>query len=173
MESIKCNNKGELEIIPSLNSSKNDFDFLIGKWTVKNRKLKTRLDGCNGWIEFDATNEDHGVLNGLGNMDRFKTFFNEKPFEGLTIRLFNPVTRLWSIYWADSNVGVLDVPQVGSFEKNIGYFYSKDIFRGKEIIVVFKWDKTDLENPSWSQAFSADNGKTLEWNWYMYMSRIV
>ena len=105
------------------------------------------MNDCNEWIEFDATNEDYSALHGLGNMDHFKTSFNEIPFEGLTVRLFNPVTKLWSIYWADSNVGVLDVPQVGSFEKNIGYFYSKDIFQGKEIIVVFKWDKTDPDNP--------------------------
>jgi hypothetical protein len=173
MEPLKYNVKGELEILPSPGSSKNDFDFLIGKWTVKNRKLKTRLNDCNEWIEFEATNEDHQVLNGLGNIDHFKTPFDKMPFEGLTLRLFNPVTELWSIYWADSNAGVLDVPQVGSFEKNTGYFYSKDIFEGKEIIVVFKWDKTDPDNPCWSQTFSADNGKTWEWNWYMYMSRIL
>jgi hypothetical protein len=173
MEAIKYNAAGELAILPSLSSSKNDFDFFIGKWKVKNRKLKIRLSDCTEWIEFDATNEDHGILNGLGNMDHFKTDFNKIPFEGLTIRLFNPITRLWSIYWADSNAGKLDVSQVGSFEQNIGYFYSKDIFGGKEIIVVFKWDKTDPDNPSWSQAFSADSGKTWEWNWYMYMSRIA
>ena len=105
MESLKFNTAGELQILPSPGSSKNDFDFLIGKWKVKNRKLKSRLNDCREWIEFDATNEDYGVLNGLGNIDHFKTVLDEKPFEGLTIRLFNPVTKLWSIYWADSNVG--------------------------------------------------------------------
>jgi len=173
MEPLKYNASGELEIVPSFNSSKNDFDFFIGKWKVKNRKLKTRLNNCTEWIEFDAANEDHGVLNGLGNIDHFKTSFDGIPFEGLTVRLFNPLLKLWSIYWVDSNMGVLEVPQVGSFEKNIGYFYSKDIFSGKEIVVVFKWDKTDEDNPTWSQAFSADKGKTWEWNWYMYMSRIA
>lgn len=172
MELLKFNAAGDLEILPSSGSAKTDFDFLIGKWAVKNRKLKTRLDGCNEWIEFDATNEDHSVLNGLGNVDHFKTSFNETLFEGLTIRLFSPVTRLWSIYWADSQLGNLDVPQVGSFENSIGYFYSKDVFQDKEILVVFKWDKTKIDSPSWSQAFSTDNGKTWEWNWQMYMSRI-
>ena len=173
MNPLQFNANGDLIISPSTNSSKNDFDFLIGKWKVKNRKLKARLNNCDEWMEFEGTNEDYAVLNGLGNMDHFKTALNEKPFEGLTIRLFNPVTKLWSIYWADSNAGVLDVPQVGSFENNTGYFYSKDIFQGKEIIVAFEWDKTDADNPKWSQAFSADNGKTWEWNWYMYMTRIA
>lgn len=42
---------------------------------------------------------------------------------------------------------------------------------GKDIVVMFQWDKTDPTKPIWSQAFSADDGKTWEWNWYMYFSR--
>jgi hypothetical protein len=67
---------------------------------------------------------------------------------------------------------VLDVPVTGSFENGIGRFYSKDIFNGKDILVMFLWDATDPGKPVWSQAFSDDNGKTWEWNWYMYMSRV-
>jgi len=106
-----------------------------------------------------------------GNTDSFQTKFDSVPFEGMTLRLFNPKTKLWSIYWADSNVVVLDVPQVGSFENKIGRFYAKDVFEGKEIIVKFKWDATDPDVPVWSQAFSADNGATWEWNWYMTFER--
>ena len=87
------------------------------------------------------------------------------------VRLFNPKTRLWSIYWADSNTGVLDPPVIGSFENDIGYFFTKDIFNGKNIIMAFRWDARDKNNPVWSQAYSEDNGKTWEWNWYMYMSK--
>ena len=113
------------------------------------------------------------ILNGLGNTDNFLTSFDGRPFEGMTLRLFNPVTKLWSIYWADSNVGVLDTPVVGSFDNNIGTFYTKDVFNGKNIIVMFQWDKTDINKPVWSQAFSEDNGNTWEWNWYMYQSKAV
>ena len=71
MEPLKFNSSGELEILPSPGSSKHDFDFFIGKWTNKNRKLKSRLSGCTEWIEFYANHEDYAVLNGLGNMDHF------------------------------------------------------------------------------------------------------
>lgn len=163
---------GQLNIIPSPNSSKDDFDFFAGRWTIHNRKLKTRLNGCTEWIEFNAEQEMSKILNGAGNIDFFVTHLEGKPFEGMTVRLFNPQTKLWSIYWADSNVGVLDKPVTGSFENGIGRFYSKDFFNEKEILVVFLWDATNPDKPVWSQAFSDDMGKTWEWNWYMYMSRV-
>ncbi len=56
--------------------------------------------------------------------------------------------------------------------KIIGYFFAKDIFQQKEIVIAFCWDATDSNNPIWSQAFSEDKGKTWEWNWYMYMSKV-
>ena len=155
---------GELDIQPSATSSQNDFDFLVGKWVLKDKKLKSRLTNSNEWIEFESTVEMRKLLNGIGNMDVYRTLVDGKPFEGIALRLFNPKTKLWSIYWADSNVGVMDVPVIGSFEGNIGKFYGKDKFKGKDIIVVFLWDKTDPNHPVWSQAFSPDNGKTWEVN---------
>ena len=164
---------GELAITASPTSSKNDFDFYQGKWRLKNRKLKTRLNHCTEWTEFDSTQEMYKVLNGLGNIDNFLATFDGVPFEGMSIRLFDPKTKLWSIYWADSNDGVLQPPVRGSFEHHIGHFFAKDTFNDRNILVVFRWDVRDKENPIWSQAFSDDNGKTWEWNWYMYFSKFT
>ncbi len=162
---------GGLIITASPASSKHDFDFYAGKWKLRNKKLKTRLNNCNEWTEFESTQEMYRVLNGLGNIDNYLASFDGVPFEGMSIRLFNPTTRLWSIYWADSNEGILQPAVSGSFENNVGHFFTKDRFQNKDILVVFRWDIRDKENPVWSQAFSADNGENWEWNWYMYFSR--
>ena len=155
---------GELDIQPSATSSANDFDYLVGKWKLDDKKLKSRLTGNTEWISFESTVEMKKLLNGIGNIDTYRTIVDGKPFEGVALRLFNPKTRLWSIYWADSNVGALDPPMVGSFDGNIGKFYCKDKYKGKDIIVLFLWDKTNPDHPVWSQAFSPDNGITWEWN---------
>jgi hypothetical protein len=168
MEQLLIHTDNHFTIHSSPGSSARDFDFLAGRWQVYNRKLKSRLNNCNEWLEFEACMEMVIILNGNGNTDSIKAAINNKPFEGRTLRLFNPDTRLWSIYWADSNHGTLDPPVIGSFEKTIGTFYGSDIFEGKNILLQFNWDKTDPGRPVWSQAFSADNGKTWEWNWYMY-----
>lgn len=169
----KVNPQGELEITPSGTSSKNDFDFLTGKWKMVNSRLKSRLTNSNEWEEFESMDENFGmILNGIGNMDIYKATFDGRPFEGLTLRLFNPTTKLWSLYWVASTTGVLDPPVVGSFEGNVGSFYCKDVYAGKPVVVMFRWDKTDPDNPVWSQAFSPDNGITWEWNWTNTSHRI-
>lgn len=160
-----------LTVTPSKNSSPNDFDFLVGKWKINNRKLKSRLSNCTEWEEFEATGEMTKILKGIGNTDNFLTTFEGIPFEGRTLRLFNPKSKLWSIYWADSTTGALEVPVTGSFDGNIGKFYTKDIFNGREIVIMFQWDKTNPHQPIWSQAFSMDNGCTWEWNWHMNFCR--
>lgn len=171
MQNCKINDRGQLIFTASLESSKSDFDFYEGSWNIRNRRLKERLCNCDEWIEFDAFQEMKIILLGIGNTDNFIAEFNGEAFEGRTIRLFDPNTKLWSMYWTDSSSGVLQPPTVGSFVDGVGKFYCKDTFKGKDIIVEFLWDKRDIENPIWAQAFSADRGETWETNWYMYMSR--
>lgn len=170
---INFDTNEELIITASPNSSKHDFDFYEGKWKLHNRKLKTRLNNCTEWTEFESTQEMYKVLNGIGNIDNYLATFDGVKFEGMSVRLFNPKTKLWSIYWADSAEGVLQPAVVGSFENNVAHFFTKDIFNDRKIIVVFRWDVRDKENPIWSQAFSDNNGKTWEWNWYMYFSKFT
>ena len=169
---LNFDSNSELIITASPGSSKHDFDFLEGKSNIHNKKLKSRLNNSTEWIEFESTQEMHRVLNGIGNIDNFFATIGGAPFEGMTLRLFNPKTKLWNIYWADTNGGKLDPPVVGSFENNIGHFFTKDNFNGKPILVVFHWDARDNDHPVWSQAFSDDNGKTWEWNWYMYVAKV-
>ena len=173
---IEFDAKGELKITASTTSSLNDFDFLVGKWKMHNRRLNKRLEGCTDWTEFDSRDDNTKILSGTADIDTYST--NEMPgqegklFEGLTLRLFDPKTRLWSEYWVAGNVGVLDPPTIGSFENGVGHFFTKDTFKGKPIIVMFRWDARDKEHPVWGQAFSSDNGRTWEWNWYNVSERI-
>jgi hypothetical protein len=163
--------KSELSISASPGSSAEDFDFLIGRrWNIRSRRLNSRLTGCTDWTEGSAKGECRKVLTGLANIDSFKTELNGKVFEGMAVRLFNPKTRLWSIYWADNNLVTMDPPQVGSFDGPTGDFLARDFLEGTDVIVRFHWDKTDPDAPVWSQAFSTNEGETWEWNWYMHFT---
>lgn len=173
---ITLDNKGELVLKASASSSPDDFDFLEGKWKMYHRRLNKRLENCKDWTEFVSYDENEKILSGTADMDTYRTTempgMNGKLFEGLTIRLFDPATKLWSLYWVASNTGKLDPPVVGSFENNIGHFFCRDVYQGKEVIVLFRWDARDKNRPVWGQAFSTDKGKTWEWNWFNVSVRI-
>src|SRR5436190_18970951 len=84
---------GELKITASATSSQSDFDFLVGKWKMHNRRLKKRLENCKDWTEFESSDENTKILSGTADMDTYST--TEMPgqeggkrFEGLTLRLF-------------------------------------------------------------------------------------
>ncbi|QOG01175.1 hypothetical protein [Flavobacterium sp. MDT1-60] len=164
---------GTLEIKPSSNSNSSDYSFLIGNHKVHHRKLKERFNNCKEWVDIEGSKTTELLLTGISNIEKhYMCDSKQQPIEAFALRLFNPVTKLWSLYWADSIFGILDPPLLGSFENNIGLFFGKEIINGKEIIVQFQYDRTDTDNPVWGQAFSNDNGKTWEWNWFMFFSRI-
>jgi hypothetical protein len=148
-------------------SDATDFDFWPGDWKVHNRWLRERLAGSDEWEEFEATSSARKTLDGLGNEDVFRTDHNGG-FAGMSFRFFDPKTRQWAIYWADSRrPGFLDPPVVGSFEGDIGVFEGDDTFDGKPIRVRFVWSGVTTPTPRWEQAFSDDGGETWEPNWVM------
>jgi hypothetical protein len=148
-----------------------DFDFWIGSWDVHNRRLRKRLVGSDLWDEFEATVEARLVLDGMANEDEFRTDFYGG-FVGMSFRFFDPRTRLWSIYWADSRrPGVLDPPVFGGFSGEVGVFEGEDTFEGRAIRVRFTWAGVTTPTPHWEQAFSEDDGATWETNWIMDFTR--
>jgi len=108
-----------------------DFDFLIGQWSVRHRRLTERLTGCTTWIEFIGTASVRKILGGLGNFDEYTMPLPEGPFVGATLRLFDPSTGLWTINWMDSRrPGRLDPPMVGRFEHDQGSLLGRRLTRG-------------------------------------------
>lgn len=149
-----------------------DFDFLIGSWVVRNRRLKERLKGCTDWEEFESTCRARAILGGLGNMDEFTMERASGRDLAITVRLYNAVTGEWSIYWAArSGNGTLDVPMVGRFEGPRGEFFSQEVFEGRHVFNRFIWTVTTPDSCRWEQAYSADGGKTWETNWIMEFTR--
>ena len=154
-------------------STARDFDFWHGRWNVHNRRLQERLAGSEEWEEFDATCVARPLLDGMGNEDEFRADYNGG-FVGMSFRFFDPETKQWSIYWADSRrSGVLDPPLFGSFSGDTGVFEGTDTFEGRPILVRFIWSGVTTPTPRWEQAFSEDGGVTWQTNWVMDFTRAV
>jgi hypothetical protein len=157
--------------IAQVQATARDFDFWMGSWKVRNRRLRERLAGSDEWDEFEATATARPILDGLGNEDEFRTDWNGG-FVGMSFRFFDPTTGLWAIYWADSRrSGVIDPPVVGAFEGDVGVFEGTDVFDGRPIVVRYTWSGATTPTPRWEQAFSDDAGRTWETNWIMDFTR--
>ncbi len=138
-----------------------DFDFFVGAWSTKQRRLKARGVGSNEWEEFPATQCLTTYLDGRATVDEL--YMPTKGRAGLTVRVFDAGTRQWSIYWVSGAAGRLD-PVVGGFQGSHGEFFGEDTDEGRAVKVRFLWDKIDRDHARWQQAFSYD-GRTWETNW--------
>lgn len=69
---------------------RNDFDFLLGSWSVHHRRLRDRLKGSIAWEEFDGQAVARKILGGLGNIDELSMERESGHTEGATLRLYDP-----------------------------------------------------------------------------------
>jgi len=155
-----------------LRDGQRDFDFLIGKWKYHLRRLENPLTGSTKWIEFDGTGECRPIWNGRAQLDTLDVNGPTGHIEGLTLRLYNPESRQWSLYWANAAKGTVDIPTVGSFADGKGEFYDQEPFKGRMIFVRYVWSGTTTKSPHFEQSFSDDGGKTWEVNWITDQVRV-
>jgi len=150
-----------------------DFDFLFGRWKLHNSRLARRLAGSTEWQEFEATSEVWPVLGGLGNFDTFvaEPFVDGEPLYGADVKVFDPRTREWKLYWMDHRTARVQPPLVGRFSGGRVDFYGDDTFDGKPIRVRCSWFDIAPASMRWEQAFSPDGGKTWEVNWRSVITR--
>ena len=143
------------------------FDLRAGEWRVRNRLLKERLANCHEWIEFGGTQSFRLLMGGRANMDENQVDKPGGPYQGVTLRAYDPRSGQWSIWWLDGRnpMADLDPPLVGRFKDGVGTFYSDDTYRGKPIRVRYLWSRITAASAHWEQAFSPDGGKTWETNW--------
>jgi hypothetical protein len=149
-----------------------DFDFEIGTWRVHLKRLMHPLSGSTTWVEFDGTVAARKVWDGRANFDEFAADSPSGHVEGLTLRLYNPQARQWSLYWANPKDGAFSgPPQVGEFKNGVGEFYCQDTFNGRMILIRYVWSGITPNSAHFEQSFSDDGGKTWEVNWITDQTR--
>lgn len=157
----------------------NDFDFLVGSWTTRQHRLKERLTGCTEWDQFEATLAMQKLPGGVANFDTLVAPAWRPGWVGMSLRVFNPATEQWSIFWftnegggLDARTGQLEPPVVGGFNGSEGVFEADDQLRGQPIRVRYRWSLANPHEPRWEQSFSPDGGRSWELNWWMTFARL-
>jgi hypothetical protein len=167
--------KTRVQHTPPEHDGQHDFDFEVGTWKIHLKRLDHRLVGSTNWVEFDGTSVTRKVWGGRADLEEFET---DSPagghIEGLTLRLYDPQTHQWSLYWATSKSGAMGPPTIGEFKNGRGEFFDTEPSgpNGRSILCRFVWTNTNTDTPHFEQSFSEDGGKTWEVNWITDQTRV-
>ena len=159
-------------IAPS--DKQHDFDFEIGSWNIHLKRLDGRLVGSTKWVEFGGTSVTRKVWDGRADLEEFEVDSPTGHIEGLTLRLYDPQTRQWSLYWSNSNAGTVGLPTIGEFKNGRGEFFDTEPSgpNGRSILCRFAWSGITPNSAHFEQSFSDDGGKTWEVNWITDQTRV-
>jgi hypothetical protein len=149
-----------------------DFDFHIGTWKTRLKRLLNPLTGSTTWAEYEGTTVVRKVWNGRANLVELVADGPAGHFEGLNLRLYNPQSRQWSLNFANINNGILTQPAIGEFKNGRGEFYNQEMLNGRAILVRFVISDITPNFCRFEQSFSDDGGKTWEVNWIATDTRV-
>ncbi|MCA1576310.1 MAG: hypothetical protein LC794_02970 [Acidobacteria bacterium] len=149
-----------------------DFDFGIGLWKTHLRRLVKPLSGSTTWVDYEGTSRVTKVLDGRASLVELKVRGPAGTLEGLSLRLYNPQSRQWSLNYANIASGVLTVPAIGEFKNGRGEFYNQDTLNGRSILVRFIISDITPTSVRYEQSYSDDGGKSWEVNWIAVDTRL-
>ncbi len=149
-----------------------DFDFEVGTWKTHLRRLLRPLSGSTTWVEYEGTTIVRKVWDGRANLVELKAAGPAGSFEGLSLRLYNPQSRQWTLNFANANDGSLSPPTIGGFTNGRGEFFNQETLNGRAIFVRFVISDITATSCRFEQSFSADGGKTWEVNWIAIDTRV-
>ncbi|HTD75507.1 MAG TPA: hypothetical protein VK652_18405 [Steroidobacteraceae bacterium] len=149
-----------------------DFDFEIGTWKTHLKRLVHPLSGSTTWVELDGTTVVRKIWDGRANLAELETDASSGHLSVLSLRLYDPQARQWSLNTANAKAGTLGVPTVGEFKDGRGEFFDQETFNGRTILVRNVWSEITADSCRFEQAFSDDGGKTWEVNWIAVDTRV-
>jgi hypothetical protein len=150
-------------VVAERRDGQRDFDWEIGEWTTRLSRLQRPLSGSSTWVKYEGMTVVRPVLGGSANLVELKVEGPAGRIEGLSLRLYDPDARQWSLNFAGG--GVLTRPVYGEFKDGRGIFYGQDTLGGRAILVRFIISDVTANSARFEQAFSDDGGITWEVNW--------
>ena len=157
---------------PTARDGQHDFDFEIGTWKTHLSRLQHPLTGSKTWVEYEGTSTVRSVSNGRANLVELVADGPAGHFEGVSLRLYNPESRQWSLNFSNIRAGTMSQPMTGEFKNGRGEFYDQETLDGRAIYVRFVISDVTPDSCRFEQAFSDDGGKTWEVNWIATDTRI-
>jgi len=149
-----------------------DFDFEFGTWKTHLKRLVRPLTGSTTWVEYQGTTVVRKVWDGRANLVELAVDGPAGRIEALSLRLYDPQSRQWSLNFSALGSGSMRVPAIGRFRNGRGEFFNQEILNGRAILVRFVISDITPVSCRFEQSFSDDGGKTWEANWIAVDTRV-
>jgi hypothetical protein len=150
-----------------------DFDFEIGTWKTHLSRLVRPLTGSTTWVEYDGISVVRKIWNGRANLVELEANGPAGRITALSLRLYNPESRQWSLHFSNVESGTLSPPSIGEFKNGRGEFFAQETLNGRAILVRFVISDITPNSCRFEQSFSDDGGKTWERNWIAVDTRVT
>jgi hypothetical protein len=151
-----------------------DFDFELGAWKFRVKRLPNALSGGRRWVELDGTTSTCRLWHGRSQIEQMEVSGGGQSIEGMTLRLYSPQTHQWSLYWATSKAGMIGgPPNIGEFKNGVGEFYADDMYEGRYVLIRYVWSRITPTSAHFEQSLSADGGRTWVANWITDQWRVA
>ena len=139
-----------------------DFDFDLGVWKTHIVRRLHPLSGSNATIELNGTVTVRALWGGRAQVEEIEADGPNGHWEGMTVFLYDPQARQWSMNFANSAAGKFATPMIGSFGDGKGVLVGPDTLDGRAILVRAVWSNFTPTSHQYQESYSADGGRTWE-----------
>jgi hypothetical protein len=158
-----CGAQGASVSAPSATSphdGAHDFDFDLGDWRTHITRRLHPLTASNETVELNGTVSVHSLWGGHSQVEEIEADGPRGHWEGMTVFLYDPQARQWSMNFANSSAGKFAMPMIGSFANGRGELIGQDVLDGRAIFVRAVWSDITPSSHTYQESYSADGGKT-------------
>jgi hypothetical protein len=144
-----------------------DFEWETGTWRTTVRVLAEPLsESPDEWLQFAGTSVVRPLSERRANVVELGISGPSGRIDGLSLRLYEPQAKRWSLNFVSLRDGLLTPAVYGGFHDGVGTFYGDDQLGGRPIKVRFLIFRQGPDEARFEQAFSPDGGTTWETNWF-------
>jgi hypothetical protein len=143
------------------------FDYQFGSWNVHIRARQG-----NTWTTYTGTHVVTPIWNGTSNYGVLEVSGPAGHIEGMQLRLYNPQTQQWTLWFAPSRTGQIGEPSRGGFHNGRGVFLARSTENGASILE--RSVTSEIHHNSYRDEIfvSSDGGRTWRSTWIAEYTRI-
>ncbi|KAA6465227.1 hypothetical protein DYQ86_04590 [Acidobacteria bacterium AB60] len=149
-----------------------DFDFDLGVWRTDIVRRVHPLSGSNETMHLTGTVTVRKIWDGRAQVEEIVADGPKGRWEGMTVFLYDPQGRQWSMNFANSAVGKIAPPMIGSFQNGRCVLIGTDTVDGRTVLVRAVWSEFAPTSHVYEESYSADGGQTWEVNFTAHKTKL-